>query len=115
MTLQTTTVEEKLCQFLKEYDGDQCSLELLLFLGRHPYTRFSRLAIMHGLNAWRLDLERALRHLRDKGLVSTYAENGTALYSLTNDESLRAPVLDMLKVNWSHWQPMIRQLYSSHS
>jgi len=90
---------DKLSQFMKEYDSDQCSLELLLFLGRHPRTRFSRLAIVHALNAWRLDIERALRRLGERGLVKTYTENGTSFYSLTEDKSLCSPVLDLLKTD----------------
>lgn len=115
MTLTDTTVDGKLCQFLKEYDGDQCSLELIIFLGRHPNTRFSRLAIVHALNARRLDIERALRHLKEKGLVTAYPDNGTAVYSLTDDESLRTSVLDLLKISWWDWQPGLRQFYSLHS
>ena len=81
---------DKLSQFIKEYDGDQCSLELLLFLGRHPHTRFSRLVIVHALDARRVDIDRALQHLINKGLVVMHAENGVPLYSLTEDESLRS-------------------------
>lgn len=114
MVVHDLSVEERLRQFVKEYDGDHCSLELLLFLGRHPHARFSQLAIVHALNSWRLDVERALRHLKDKGLITTHAENGTAFYSLTENESLRNPVLDLLKIDWYQWQPVLRQVYPAH-
>ncbi len=102
---------DRLSQFIKEYDGDQCSLELLLFLGRHPHTRFSRLAIIHALDAWKLDIERALRRLKEKGLVKVSNENGTSFYSLTEDESLYSPVLDLIRANKFQWQPALKQTY----
>ncbi len=102
---------DKLSQFIKEYDSDRFSLELLLFLGRHPRTRFSHLAIVHALNAWKVDIERALRRLKERGLVRTYSENGTSFYSLTEDESLCSPVLDLLKSDRGQWQPVLKDIY----
>lgn len=65
MVTQETAID-KLAQVTKEYDNDPCSLELLLFLGRHPYTRFSLLAIVHALNAWKVEVERAIVSLKKR-------------------------------------------------
>ncbi len=109
MTLIDTTVEEKLCQFIKEYNGDQCTLELLLFLSRHPHTRFSRQALVRVLDGWRADIEQSLCLLQDRGLVITRAENGIVFYSLCENDS-RNPVLALIR---ARWQPRLRQLYGA--
>ena len=112
MVTRDTTVEEKLRQFTKEYGGDRCSLEVLQFLSRHPRTRFSRLAIVHALNLPRLDVEKALRHLRDKQLITTYSENGTDFYLLTQNESLHKLLLELLSIEWLQWQRVLKQAYT---
>ena len=89
MAVKEITIEYKLRQFIQECSNQYC-LEPLLFLGRHPHTRFSRLVIVHALDARRVDIDRALQHLINKGLVVMHAENGVPLYSLTEDESLRS-------------------------
>ena len=73
---------DNLVQFTKKYDSDPCSLELLLFLRRHPYTRFSHLAIVHALDACKFDVERAIIHLEEKGLLKSHTESGVSFYSL---------------------------------
>lgn len=109
---QDITVEEKLCHFMEEYACDRCSLELLHFLTRHPKTRFSRSAINH-YSAWsKSDIERALRHLGEVQLVTTYSENGTTFYSLTQNESLCKSVLDLLSIEWVQWQRLLKQAYA---
>jgi len=112
MVTRDTTAEEKLCQFIKEYGCDRCSLEILHFLSRHPQTRFSRLAIVHASNSSRLDVEKALRHLRDRQLLTTYSANGTDFYSLTQNKSLHKPLLDLLSIEWSQWQRVLKQAYT---
>ncbi len=112
MNVTKTTPEEKLCQFTREYAGDQdCLLELIQFFGRYPNTRFSELAVIHALNGRRLYTERALRHLVDKGVVKRYRENNVYLYSLTEDESLRSLIIDLARLNWGNWQQLLRQIY----
>ena len=109
MAKRDTTVEEKLHQFIKEYGCDRCSLEVLWFLSRHPQTRFSRLAIVHASNSPRLDVEKALRHLRDRQLLTTYSENGTDFYLLTQNESLHKLLLKLLSTEWIQWQRVLKQ------
>lgn len=113
MTVSEIAIAEKLYQFIKEYaDGHYC-LELLRFFGRCPHARFSELAVVHALdvNDRRLYIERALRHLIDKGVVRTYTENNVSFYSLTEDESLRSLALDLAKLDWRQWQLVVRQIY----
>ncbi len=87
--MQKIAVEGKLRQFIKEYCDGRGSLQLLLFLGRHPHARFSQLAIVHALDARTADIEKSLLHLLDKGLVVTWTtENSLPFYSLTEDESM---------------------------
>ena len=109
MAVKELSLEEKLCQFIREYGDDWCSLELLRFLGRHPHTRFCRLAIVPAVNRGTLDIEGALRHLMDKGLVTVHAANGVHFYSLTEDESLRSLALSLAALDWRRWQLMLEQ------
>ncbi len=112
MIVAETTLQEKLCQFIKQHVDDQCCLlELLQFFGRYPHTRFSGLAVIHALNGRRLHTERALRYLVDKGVVKKRSENNVSLYSLTEDESLRSLILDLAKLDWGQWQLLLRQIY----
>ncbi len=109
--VQQIVVEEKLCRFVKEYCNSRCSLQLLLFLGRHPHARFSQLAIVHALDARRADVERTLRHLLDDGLVMVWnAEIGHPFYSLTDDEMLCSQVLELVSLDWWQCQLMFDQL-----
>ncbi len=111
MTITDIATERELSQFVTEYAGDQyCLLELLRFWGRHPRARFSRLAIVHALDSTKLYIERALRYLVKKGAVSTHTENNISPYSLTEDESLRGPVLDLAKLDSHQWQLMIKDV-----
>ena len=111
MITSEIAIEEKLCQFIKEYADDQYCLELVIFLGRHPCTRFSQLAIVHALDRRRLYIERALRRLISKGVVTTSIENNVPVYSLTENESLANPVLALAKLDWYQWQRLLGQLY----
>jgi hypothetical protein len=54
-------------------------------LGRHPRTRFSRLAIVHALNGYKWGTEQALNRLTDDGVIKRYIENDVPLYSLSAD------------------------------
>lgn len=108
MVTQETTVEKKLYNFIEEYACDQCGVELLHFLTRHPKTRFSCLAIYHASNWPKSDIEKALQHLEKVRLVTTYSGNGTAFYSLTQNESLRNSVLDLLSIEQAQWQQLLK-------
>ncbi|MDH5364594.1 MAG: hypothetical protein OEW82_05450 [Dehalococcoidia bacterium] len=82
MTATRIAIEEKLSQLLGEYANDPYCREVLVFLRRHPYTRFSRLAIVHALNGHRLCVEQALTHLTDSGVIRRHLENNVPFYSL---------------------------------
>jgi len=75
----------KLWELIEGYADDQYCQEILLFLGRHPHTRFSQLTIIHALNGYRWCTEQALSRLTDDGVVKRYVENDVTLYSLTGD------------------------------
>ncbi len=101
MTVSDVTLANKLIQSIRDCVGHRHCLELLRFFGKHPNTRFSRLALVRlaasDENNGRLKIETALGHLIDKGMVKTYIENNIRLYSLTEDGSLRSLALEMAK------------------
>jgi len=108
--METTTVEDKLFQFIKDCWQNQCSLEIILFLGKHPCTRFNCRAITQTAIAQGLDVQRALGHLISRGLVTNYSDNGNALYSLTKEEPLRSLVLSMVDLNRHQLQVTLAQI-----
>jgi hypothetical protein len=114
MLTTQTPGSEIACQYIKEYASNPYCLELIQFFGRHPGTRFSSLSILHALSETgeRLHLEQALRHLVDKGIVTTYIENRTPLYCLTDLEPLKQVALDFAGMEWHQWQVMLRQSYA---
>ncbi|MFH0913743.1 MAG: hypothetical protein V1849_00445 [Chloroflexota bacterium] len=112
MTTTEFEGKEKLCQFIKEYEDDQYCLEILHFLGRHPSTRFSRSALFYALKGGRLYLERALKRLISQRLLKLYTRNNEALYSLTEDSSLRALVAELARLEWCQWQQVLAQSHS---
>lgn len=113
MISHDTAIREKLCQFIKDYADGQYCLELLQFLGRHPCTRFSQMAIVRALQNKRLYTERALSYLVKKGLVKLDTTTSVPLYSLTDDETLHNTVLSLTRIDWRQRQSVLRQAYSS--
>ncbi len=112
MIASEIALPEKLFQFIREYAGDQyCLVELLRFLGRHPNTRFSRLAVIHALNSRKLYTEKALKHLVSHGVVRNCLENNVPLYSLTEEETPRKWALDLAKFDWCEWQLLLKRIY----
>ena len=109
MTVSDIAILEKLHQFIKEYADSYCCLELLRFFGRHPRARFSRLAVVNALNVngRRPNIEKALKHLIDKGVLKIYIENNICLYSLTEDESLSSLASYLAKLDWHQWQRIV--------
>jgi hypothetical protein len=107
--------KEELSQFIAEFADDQCSRELLLFLGRHPHTRFGRLVLVHTLSAQNRDIERTFRHLVSKGVVKTCAENGVSLYWLTEAEPQHSLVLHMAALNRPEWQLLLERVCAQNS
>jgi N-glycosylase/DNA lyase len=82
MVVPKIAIGGKLQELIEEHADDQYCQEILLFLGRHPHTRFSRLTIIHALNGYRWCTEQALSRLTDDGVVKRYIENDVTLYSL---------------------------------
>src|SRR4030042_6203580 len=103
------TIPDTLYQFAREYVDDHYCLKLLQFFGTHPYTTFSKLAIVHALNASgeRLYIERALDYLTGRGAINKAADNGTVLYSLSDNEPLRKLALALSKLGCYQWQLML--------
>ena len=102
-------IPEKLYNFAIEYVVDNYCLKVLQFFGTHPYSTFSKLEIIHALNASgeRLYIERALGFLIGRGAIHISSNNNPALYSLSNDESLRKLALALSKLDSYHWQLML--------
>lgn len=84
ITSQIAT-RETLHEVIGGYTDDQGCQEVLLFLGRHPRTRFSRLAIIHALNGYKWYTEHALNRLTDDGVIKRYLDGPVPLYSLSAD------------------------------
>jgi len=85
MVVSEVVTREKLYEVIKEYADDRHCQEVLLFLGRHPHTRFSRLAIVHALNGYKWGTEQALNRLTNEGVVTQYMEGTVPVYSLSAD------------------------------
>jgi hypothetical protein len=85
MIVSQIATREELHEVIKGYADDRDCQEVLLFLGRHPRTRFSRLAIVHALNGYKWGTEQALNRLTDDGVIKRYIENDVPLYSLSAD------------------------------
>jgi len=82
--------EERLLRFLEEHGNTFSKLEVLLFLGRHPHTRFSLDALVGGGEANRPQLVDGVRSLVEEGIVSEEkGEHGSSWYFLTRDEQNR--------------------------
>jgi len=115
MTFSKIAVEEKLCQFVKDYVDDYYCLELFRFFGAHPRTHFNRLAIIHALsvNGGKLYIERALGRLIDKGMIKAYNDSNISLYSLTEDEPLHSLILGLSKLDWHQWQWVLRTNFTN--
>jgi len=113
MTASEVAVAEKLGQSLREYADSHYCLEILRFFGKYPHARFSGLAVVHALNVngGRLYIEKALRHLIDKGVVKAYMENNVRLYSLTENEPLSNLASNLAKLDWRQWQLVVKQIY----
>jgi hypothetical protein len=111
MAVTQATERENVCQLIEEYADDPYCLELIQFFGWHPSTRFSGLAILHALNvnSERCYIERAMRQLIDKGVVRAYSDNNVHYYCLTNDESFRQAAVDIVRLDWSQWQALLRR------
>jgi hypothetical protein len=85
MVVSQVASRDKLYEAIKGYADDRSCQEVLLFLGRHPRTRFSRLAIVHALNGYKWYTEQALNRLTSDGVIRRCVEGDLPLYSLSTD------------------------------
>ena len=111
MFASVVAIEDQLARCVQNYADDRCNLlELLRFLGKHPYTRFSRAAVVLALKNQGVLVERGLKYLVDKGIVTVQNENKIELYSLTCDEPVRNWALELVRLDWCQWQSVLRQI-----
>jgi hypothetical protein len=98
---------------LNQFIEDRYCLELVRFWGAHPRARFNRLAVIHAFNQsdYKPEFERALVQLMSRGVVKVTVENGTHLYSLTEDEPLRSQVLELASLGWHYQQRALTKVH----
>ncbi len=101
--------EDRLCQFMAEYTGDECTRDVLQLLGRHPRTRLSRLAIRHAVEWRRSDVDRALRTLMERHVVRTRTENGQPVFSLTEEEPQRSLTVKAATMDAAQWRKLLKR------
>jgi hypothetical protein len=106
-------IEEKLCNFIKDFGDDLCSLELLLFFSRHPNARFNRTSILHVLTTKQFDTGIALKQLIEKKMVVTYSENGITLYALTKEEPTHSLAAQLINIDQRQWQVILEHLLNA--
>lgn len=105
-----TPVADDLFQFIADCWQNQCNLEILLFLGKHPCTRFDCRAIAQASAIRGADVQRALSNLINRRLVEAHGDNSTQFYALTKDEPRRSLVLRIVAISRHHWQLTLRQI-----
>lgn len=103
-------IEDKLCNFIKGFSDDLCSLELLLFFSRHPNARFNRTAVLHAITTRQFDTGIALKQLIDRKLVVTYTENGISLYALTKEEPAHSLAAQLVNIDQRQWQVVLEHI-----
>ncbi len=93
-------------QLMKEFISDRNCQNLMRFFVAHPNGRFSKLAIVHGIDdcGSRLGVERVLSQLVKEGVLLASVENKTAYYMLTRDEPTRQLVLNLAGFDWHQWR-----------
>lgn len=102
--------EENLCKFIRRYADDPYCIELLLLLGKHPCTRFSRMAIADSLNTRWPYIEVALKRLTSEGVITICVESNTYLYSLKPDDALRSLVSCLAEPEKYRWRLWLKQI-----
>lgn len=93
------TAEDKVYQAIKGLSYDRCARELLMFLGRHPHARFTRLILISAFDAPKLDIDKALTTLTNRGLIKTCQENTVSLYWLTEAEPANSLIRSMAVID----------------
>jgi hypothetical protein len=110
LILKDIELEDKLCNFIKDFCDDLNSLELLVFFGRHPLARFNRTAVIHALLSNQFDAGIALKVLIDRKMVNVYNENGMILYSLTKEEPAHSLAKELVNIDQGRWQKIVEQI-----
>ena len=103
-------IEDSLYHFLEEHGNNRIKRELILFWGMHPNARFNREVICYALDYHKLEMEIALKALAKEGLLDKHIYNGITLYSLTTDQEIRRPVLELTTLGWDRWQLMLMRM-----
>ncbi len=110
MLASNIDIREQLEKYTENYQDDRCALlELIRFLGKHPYTRFSRAAIVLAFRHQSVLVERGLKYLVANGIVTLEIENKINLYSLTSCEEIRSWALQLVSLDWIQWQNILRK------
>ncbi len=110
MFASVAAIDDNLARCFRNYADERWSLlELLRFLGKHPYTRFSRAAIVNALRQQGVFVERALKYLVETGLITVEAENNINLYSLASKEPMRSWAEELVRLDWRQWQSVLRE------
>jgi len=110
VAVRSVLTEEQLLRFLEQYAGDRLKTELLAFWGRHPNAKFTRSAISCALDCKKLDMDRALKDMVERGLVDMHKHNGVTFYSLTANEERRRVALELAALGWDQRRLMSRRV-----
>ena len=110
MAVRNALTEKQLLRLLKQYASDRLKMELLAFWGRHPNAKFTRGAISCALDCKKLDMDRALKDLVERGLVDMHKHNGVTFYALTTNEERRRVALELAALGWDQRRLMLRRV-----
>lgn len=106
-------IEDKLCNFIKNFSDDLYCLELLMFFSQHPNARFNRSAVLHALTIEHFETSISLKRLIAKKIVVTYSENGNTLYGLTKEEPEHSLAVNLINIDQHQWQIILEQLLNA--
>ena len=99
-------------ELLNKLVSNRCCMSVLRFFMVHPNGRFSKLAIVHGLDeaSRRSEVENALAQLVNEGVLSAGTENTICYFQLTRDEPTRQMLMNMAKFDWHQWQMVLAHI-----
>jgi hypothetical protein len=106
-------IEVKLSDFINEFSDNLYCLELLIFFSRHPNARFNRSAILNAVKIEHFEASISLKHLVDRKVIATYAENGITLYGLTKEEPAHTLASQLISIDQHQWQIILEQLLNA--
>lgn len=101
--------DTKLLEFVKECWENQCSFEVMFFLGKHPSAQFNYGAIIRACHQ-ELESEAVFNNLIQRGIIETRSTNSTALYTLTLKEPQRSLVLKLADLNRLQLKLALKQI-----